>query len=364
MSPPGGGNPASAATPAVETLNILASLPPGTVGSDYAGDLRVTGGTAPYIFSVISGQLPGGTVLADGSGAVSGTPTASGNFNFAVSVSDAKGSRQQKSLQIAVANAAESTSTGSGSSGSSGSGSSNSSASSDGTPLPHLQTSGGWGKYGQRGPNFVDCSPSPCNGIDFSMTQDVTNPSMSGRASEFNVGGSAPFGDALFNNHLIGPGSTQSLPDSTATLVPSLHEFTYDVYFYGKSLGLSQALEFDINQFFDDKSFIWGHECRIAGGNEWDVWDNQNQTWKPTGVSCYPNSNSWNHLTIKVQRNSDDELVYQSITLNGQTANLNWTFPHGRATGWYGVTINYQMDGNASQKSYNVYLDDLTFSYQ
>jgi len=23
--------------------------------------------------------------------------------------------------------------------------------------------------------------------------------------------------------------------------------------------------------------FIWGHECRIASGNEWDVFDNQSQ---------------------------------------------------------------------------------------
>jgi hypothetical protein len=56
--------------------------------------------------------------------------------------------------------------------------------------------------------------------------------------------------------------------------------------------------------------------------------------------------------------------VYQSITLNGNTSTLNWTFPPGSANGWYGVTINYQMDGDENQDSYNVYLDQLTFSYQ
>ena len=110
--------------------------------------------------------------------------------------------------------------------------------------------------------------------------------------------------------------------------------------------------------------FIFGHECRIASGNEWDVWDAQNAHWVPTGVPCHPNDNSWNHLTIKVQRTSDDHLVYQSITLNGQTSNLGWTFGHGSAPGWYGVTINYQMDGNQWQNPYKVYLDNLTFSYQ
>jgi hypothetical protein len=100
------------------------------------------------------------------------------------------------------------------------------------------------------------------------------------------------------------------------------------------------------------------------GGNEWDVWDNQNARWTNTGVPCYPNNNSWNHLTIKVQRTSDNRLLYQSITLNGVTSNLNWTFGNGSAPGWYGVTINYQMDGNYKQDSYNAYLDNLTFSYE
>jgi hypothetical protein len=362
---PGSNTPAAA--PAVR-LNITAALPPATVGTNYSGSLSATGGTAPYIFSVVSGQLPTGTLLGNSSGTVSGTPSASGNFSFTISVSDSKGASEQKSLQIAVANSTPSSgSGGSGSSGSSGSGGGSTSAgnaASGETSLARLQHSGGWTQYGQRGPAYVDCEPSPCNGISFSMTQSVTSPSLSGEASEFNVGGSGSFGDALFNNHLIGPGSSQGMPDSNKTLVPTLHNFTYDVYFYGDNLGLSQALEFDINQFFDNNGYVWGHECRIAGGNEWDVWDNQNAAWKPTGVPCHPNSNSWNHLTIQVQRNSNDELVYQSITLNGVTSNLNWTFPHGSASGWYGLTINYQMDGNEQQSSYNVYLDNLTFSYQ
>lgn len=229
----------------------------------------------------------------------------------------------------------------------------------------NLQNATGWGQFGQGPPDFVDCSPSPCSGISFSMAQGISSPSMSGRSSQFKLGGNAVYTDALFNNHLIGPFSSQGLPDSTQTLVGTLHDFTYDVFFYGQDLGLSQALEFDINQFFAGKGFIWGHECRIAGGNEWDVWDNQNSRWTPTGVACHPNSNAWNHLTIQVQRTSDGQLLYRSITLNGETHALNLTFAPGAAPNdWYGVTINYQMDGNYRQDPYSVYLDKLSFSYE
>jgi hypothetical protein len=336
------------AVPSSSSMTISSSLPAGTVGTSYNATVAVTGGTAPYTFALASGQLPQGLSLSNSSGNISGTPSASVDAKFSVSVSDASGNSQQQALQINVA----------------GAGASPSPTLPSGNSFTAVQHSGGWQNYAQVAPNFVDCSPSPCDGITFWMGQNISSPSLSGEASGFSVGGSTPFGDALFTNHLIGPGSSQGLPDNNQTLVPSLHDFTYDVYFYGGNLGLSQALEFDINQFFNNQGFIFGHECRIAGGNEWDVWDNQNQKWVPTGVPCYPNNNSWNHVTIQVQRNSNNELVYQSITLNGNTANLNWTFPPGSSPGWYGVTINYQMDGDQNQDSYTVYLDNLTFTYQ
>ena len=196
------------------------------------------------------------------------------------------------------------------------------------------------------------------------MQQGITSPALSGSATEFSIGGTGPYWDAFFNNHLIGPFSSQGLPDTDQTLVPTYHEFTYDVYFYGTNLALSQAVEFDINQFFNNQGFIWGHECRIAGGNEWDIWDNLNARWVPTGVACYPNSNAWNHVTIQVERTAKNQLLYQSITLNGVTSTINQTYNPGSTDGWYGVTINYQMDGNYEQSPYSVYLDNLTFSYE
>jgi hypothetical protein len=32
-------------------------------------------------------------------------------------------------------------------------------------------------------------------------------------------------------------------------------------------------------------------------------------------------------------------------------------------TNWYGVTINYQQDGNKKQTPYSIWLDKLNFSY-
>ena len=232
-----------------------------------------------------------------------------------------------------------------------------------GGSFSELQHSGGWADYGQRAPTFIDCSPSPCDNITFSYAQNVKSPSMSGESMEMSLGGSQGYGDGLWNNHLIGVDSSQGLPDTNHTLVPSLHNFTYDVYFWVGDLSAPQALEFDINQFFNNQGWIWGHQCTLAGANEWDIWDNVNAHWVSSGAPCNPVVNSWNHLTLQVQRTSSNQLLYQSVTLNGKTSTLNQYYSPGSAVGWYGVTINYQEDGNSKQTPYSVYLDELTFSY-
>ena len=101
-----------------------------------------------------------------------------------------------------------------------------------------LQQSGGWSEAGQRAPTFVNCTPSPCDDITFSMKQNVNSPSLSGGATELALGGSKGYGDGFWNNHLIGDGSSQGLPDKGHTLVPTLHNFTYDVYFWADNINL------------------------------------------------------------------------------------------------------------------------------
>lgn len=227
---------------------------------------------------------------------------------------------------------------------------------SGGNTYSSIQAGGGWNGYILLPPNYGICSGCSPKGPQTTWwyAQDVKSPSLSGKAMEFDIGGSTPYSDVLWNVHLVGDGAPNL--DTAHKIVPNLHNFIYDAYFYSPNLSPSQALEFDINQFTNGLSFIWGTECRIAGGNEWDIWDNVNNKWHPTGIPCYPKSNQWNHVTIQASRTSDNKLFYQKITLNGQTHNIN-AYYSPTSSSWYGVTVNYQMDGDNKQASYNVYLD-------
>ena len=70
-------------------------------------------------------------------------------------------------------------------------------------------------------------------------------------------------------------------------------------------------------------------------------------------------NNAWNHVTIRGQRESDNWLLFQSITLNGVTSTINQYYAPGSApAGWWGITANYQLDGNYDEAAYSTYLDN------
>ena len=225
-----------------------------------------------------------------------------------------------------------------------------------GATMYNVQASGGWKGWGELAPAYEICS-SCSPQVTWAMTQ-------TGGATQFDIGGTVPYSDVLWSNPVIGQGSTQGLPDLDETLVPKLRNFIYDAWFFSDNLPASQVLEFDVSQYFDGKAFIFGNQCRIAGGHEWDIWDNVNNRWVTTGIACNPANNSWNHVVIQVQRTSDSRLFYQSITLNGVTQAVNRYFgQHSAPAGWHGITLNFQMDGNYTQTPYTVFLDKLHFTY-
>ena len=78
------------------------TLSAGVVNVAYSQTVTASGGTSPYGYAVV-GTLPTGLSLNHATGAISGTPTAAGNYSFSISATDANNATSSAAYTIAVA---------------------------------------------------------------------------------------------------------------------------------------------------------------------------------------------------------------------------------------------------------------------
>lgn len=104
--------PRTATLPEVLTVNSVLSISPftfpdGVSGVAYSANPVLSGGAAPFVWSISAGSLPTGLSLNTGTGAVTGTPSATGTFPFTLQVHDSSLPQQtaNQSLTMHIYNA-------------------------------------------------------------------------------------------------------------------------------------------------------------------------------------------------------------------------------------------------------------------
>jgi hypothetical protein len=179
------------------------------------------------------------------------------------------------------------------------------------------------------------------------MTENQSSPSTDGKAAKFTMGGPTAYSNMLYFNPVAGG--------------DNVTHFIYDLYFYIDNPNASQALEFDINQTFGGKRWVWGSECSFNDSGKWDIWDDVNG-WKPTIYDCKPfPANTWIHLVWNVER-VGDQVHYISLTVGDQTYNVDTYYPNQPDWTLEEIDVAFQMDGNYKQEPYNVWLDQVNLT--
>jgi len=87
------------------TISTASPLTPGVQGTAYAGEtMAATGGTGSYswTWAAASGSLPAGLALNSSTGAISGTPTASGTYSIVVKATDTASNTASTTFSLTV----------------------------------------------------------------------------------------------------------------------------------------------------------------------------------------------------------------------------------------------------------------------
>lgn len=84
----------------VLTITTAAPLPGGGTGVDYSQSFAVTGGVAPYTWSLTGDGVPG--LLLSPAGVLSGMPSSAGTFNLTVNVRDSGGAATSKVFSLTI----------------------------------------------------------------------------------------------------------------------------------------------------------------------------------------------------------------------------------------------------------------------
>ncbi len=190
------------------------------------------------------------------------------------------------------------------------------------------------------------CAAGPGDATS-TMTLNQATPSMSGASAHFTLGGSTGYSNALWTKFLGGG--------------TNLSRFTYDVYFMVDHPERPQALEFDVNQVFGNRRWVFGTECNLKDGGQWDVWDGVKQ-WQRTTAPCtgFP-ANTWVHLVWEFER-VGEQVHYISVTVDNKTYPLDLYYSNEPYWTMESIDVAFQMDGDYAQEPYNVWLDNFTLT--
>jgi hypothetical protein len=202
-------------------------------------------------------------------------------------------------------------------------------------------------------PGWQACTGPVCAGgvgnATYAIFQGESSPSLDNNSAEFQIGGSTGFSNVKW---------TETLPADN-----SVSHFTLDLQAYLTDPGAPQSLAFGVSQIVRGVYYSFKFQCDFKGGSGvWQVWDAANQGWAPTQIACTQlPANQWIHFIFDMERTSSNKLHYKDFSINGTPNVLDLYFNPSAKTP-DAIVIHFDEDGDASQDSYSVWLDEVTLS--
>jgi hypothetical protein len=177
---------------------------------------------------------------------------------------------------------------------------------------------------------------------------NVAKPSVDGTALEASLLSGQPY---------VGIHVYRNLPPAdTAT------SFELNLSFNFPRATLIQALEFTMNTWVNNQRWEWALQWENIGGGSfppWRLWTGS--AWQTIGVTQQLGVNTWHKLHLKGNI-SHGQVHYISFSCDSISTQLGQTFAPVSLQGDK-LAVAVQLDGDAHEDPYQVYIDQVNFSW-
>jgi hypothetical protein len=182
----------------------------------------------------------------------------------------------------------------------------------------------------------------------FKMTQHISSPSMDGASAKFSIGGTNPYGLALWHKFL-------GYHDTAKTA-------KLDMYMYSSAFNKSNGIEFAASQAVGGKWYKWSVQFSFNKGYV-SVWDSANHRWAATSMPArIPSNYKWHHYTLYF-RKANGKAYFDKFIVDGQTYYINKSF-YPQSTSNHGISTHFQLNMNRYADDYAVFVDKFNLTIQ
>jgi hypothetical protein len=195
----------------------------------------------------------------------------------------------------------------------------------------------------------------------------ATNPSLDGNSLQCSNKGGAPYSNVHCYLNL------PPEPDVSSFTLSLSFLFTPEVTCnnQGGKVSTVQALEFSMSNWTNARRFEFALQWQNVGDGapQWRYWDphqTENRRWKPvnSNITQCLEGDKWHTVQLEGSTNGI-EVHYKNFTIDNQTYELNFSTARVNTPGEVNrLAIAIQLDGNANQTPYDVFIDKVNFRRQ
>jgi len=198
------------------------------------------------------------------------------------------------------------------------------------------QTCGGCGNVGGVG-----------QGPDYSLTQGIDNPSLSGHATDFFVNGGPAY-----------TGGYYFIEQPTVANPVTYLRYEFDLYVPGQYANSPQALEFEVQQTVNGDTYNFAWQADYAT-NGWTVFNYTTKAWEPTGIPLQRFApDTWHHI-VAVFHAAGTQAIHDSLTVDGKTVQANISHQATHTGTRQEFTNGFQVDLDSRSTPYHVFVDNM-----